>query len=210
MKTKLILLLVSVFHFALTKAQETAMSSAEITSFKQTVVAEAQKIKTLKTDFVQYKHLDFLSKEITSSGSMLLKNPNKLLWKYNTPIQYGILFKDNKVLVNDQGKKNKVDLGNNKKFEKINKMIIGSISGDLFAANDFTITFHKNRNQRIAKLSPKTKDLSAYIQTIILYFNDQQSTVSEVQLIEPSKDYTKIVFKNKQINQPISDASFSF
>jgi outer membrane lipoprotein carrier protein len=105
MKTKLILLLVSVFHIALTKAQETAMSSAEITSFKQTVVAEAQKIKTLKTDFVQYKHLDFLSKEITSSGSMLLKNPNKLLWKYNTPIQYGILFKDNKVLVNDQGKK---------------------------------------------------------------------------------------------------------
>jgi len=46
MKTKLILLLVSVFHIALTKAQETAMSSAEITSFKQTVVAEAQKIKT--------------------------------------------------------------------------------------------------------------------------------------------------------------------
>jgi outer membrane lipoprotein carrier protein len=112
--------------------------------------------------------------------------------------------------VNDQGKKNKVDLGNNKKFEKINKMIIGSISGDLFAADDFTITYHKNRNQRIAKLSPKTKDLSAYIQTIILYFNDQQSTVSEVQLIEPSKDYTKIVFKNKQINQPISDALFSF
>ena len=210
MKTKLILLIICLFHFAYTKAQEEAMSNAEISNFKQTVVAEAQKIKTLKTDFVQYKHLDFLSKEITSSGSMLLKNPNKLLWKYNKPIQYGILFKDNKVLINDQGKKNKVDLGNNKKFEKINKMIIGSISGDLFSANDFNITFYKNRNQRIAKLSPKTKELSTYIQTVILYFNNQQLTVSEVQLIEPSKDYTKIVFKNKQINQPIDDASFSF
>ncbi|MNI32409.1 Outer membrane lipoprotein carrier protein LolA [compost metagenome] len=89
-------------------------------------------------------------------------------------------------------------------------MIIGSISGDLFSANDFNITFYKNRNQRIAKLSPKTKELSTYIQTVILYFNNQQLTVSEVQLIEPSKDYTKIIFKNKQINQPIDDASFSF
>ena len=50
MKTKLIILIVSIYHMTLAKAQETAMSRAEITSFKQTVISEAQKIKTLKTD----------------------------------------------------------------------------------------------------------------------------------------------------------------
>ena len=51
-------------------SQEQKMSASEITSFKATVEKEAKNIKSLKTDFVQYKHLDFLSKDIETSGKM--------------------------------------------------------------------------------------------------------------------------------------------
>lgn len=209
MKTKFFMLFILLFQAGLGLAQEQAMTPAEIKNFKQNVITEAQKIKTLSTDFVQYKHLDFLSKDITSSGKMLLKTPNKLNWQYDKPIKYTIIFSNNKVLINDQGKKNKIDLGNSKKFEKINKMIVGSISGDLFDDTEFKISYYKNKTQRIAKLIPLSKELTTYIQTVVLYFPNNDNSIVEVQLIEPSKDYTRIVFKNKRINQTISDASFT-
>ena len=42
-----------------------------------------------------------------------------------------------------------------------------------------------------------------------LYFPIGESTVSQVRLIEPSNDFTKIVFKNKQLNAKFDDAVFN-
>ena len=66
-------------------AQEQKMSESEVVSFKQSVAVVAKKIKTLSTDFVQYKHLDFLSKDIETSGKMYFKEPNTLQWQYKKP-----------------------------------------------------------------------------------------------------------------------------
>ena len=78
-------------------AQEQKMSVADIASFKQTIEKEATTIKSIKTDFVQYKHLDFLSKDIETSGKMVFKSPDLLNWQYTKPYQYSIVFKSNKV-----------------------------------------------------------------------------------------------------------------
>lgn len=190
-------------------AQEKSMTASEMKTFKETTVAEAKKIKTLTTDFTQYKHMSFLDKDIVSEGKMSLKTPGKLLWQYDKPFVYSIVFKDNKVFINDQGKKNKVDLGNNKKFEKINALIMGSVSGNMFDETAFVITYFKDNNRDIAKLQPKIKEVNKYIKEIVLYFNNNQITVSEVKLIEPSNDYTRIVFKNKKINTALNDAIFN-
>ena len=77
-------------------AQEQRMSAAEIKIFKQTIVNETTIIKSIKTDFIQFKHLDFLSKDIETSGKMVFKSPNLLNWQYTTPYQYSIVFKSNK------------------------------------------------------------------------------------------------------------------
>ena len=55
-------------------AQEQKMSATEISSFKTAVDKETKTIKSLKTDFIQYKHLSFLSKDIETSGKMYLKS----------------------------------------------------------------------------------------------------------------------------------------
>lgn len=190
-------------------SQEQKMSSSEIANFKATVEKDTKTIKSLKTDFVQYKHLDFLSKDIETSGKMAFKSPNSLNWQYTKPYQYSIVFKNNKVYINDQGKKNTVDVGNSKMFEKINKLIIGSVSGNLFDDKEFTIAYFKTKDFYITKLSPKTAAIKKYIKQVDLYFPIQDATVSQVKLIEPSNDFTRIVFKNKIINAKIDDSAFT-
>ena len=99
-----ILLFILCMNFSVL-AQEQKMSAAEISAFKTSVEKETKTIQSLKTDFIQYKHLSFLSKDIETSGKMYFKSPNLLNWQYTNPYQYSIIFKNNKVYINDQGKK---------------------------------------------------------------------------------------------------------
>ena len=190
-------------------AQEQKMSESEIVAFKQSVAVVSRKIKTLSTDFVQYKHLDFLSKDIETSGKMVFKEPNLLLWQYKKPYSYSIVFKNGKILINDEGKKSAVDIGNSKLFGKINKLIVGSVSGDLFDDKEFSISYFKNKEQNVTKFVPKDATLKKYIKQIELTFDKEDATVVQVKLLESSADFTRIVLKNKLINTKVDEASFT-
>ena len=98
-------------------AQETSMSASEIDVFKAKVEASAASTQTIQSDFVQFKHLDFLSNDIETSGSMSFKSPNKVRWEYTKPYQYQVIFKEDKLLINDGGTKSKVDIGSSKMFK---------------------------------------------------------------------------------------------
>ncbi|UOU99611.1 outer membrane lipoprotein carrier protein LolA [Chryseobacterium daecheongense] len=188
--------------------QNKAMTGVEAKAFVTQVSSGAQQIKTLQSDFTQTKKMDFLDKNIVTHGKMSLKSPNMLSWKYTKPYQYSIVFKDNKIFINDQGKKSSVD-AKSKTFEKINKLIVGSSNGKMFSDPEFTVTYFKNGNFNIAKFTPKSSQLLKYIKQIELHFPKNQSTVSQVNMLEASGDTTNIVFKNTKINVPIAASEFS-
>jgi outer membrane lipoprotein-sorting protein len=210
MKIKIFIIVLFLIGFSFNSfSQEQKMSESEIITFKQSVAVMAKKIKTLNTDFVQYKHMDFLSKDIETSGKMIFKEPNTLLWQYKKPYSYSIIFKNGKILINDEGKKSTIDVGNSKLFGKINKLIVGSVSGDLFDDKEFLIAYFRTKEQNITKFIPKDATLKKYIKQIELTFDKDEATVVQVKLIESSADYTRIVLKNKVINAKIDEASFT-
>jgi len=197
-------LLVSTLFFA----QNTSMTASEAKSFVSKISSETKEIKTLQSDFVQTKKMDFLDKNIVTQGRMSLKSPNTLSWKYLKPYQYSIIFKENKIFINDQGKKSSMD-AKSKTFEKINKLIVGSSNGKMFNDPEFSVVYLKNASYNIAKFTPKSAQLLKYIKQIELHFPKNQSTVSQVNMTEASGDITHIVFKNTKINAPIPASEFS-
>jgi len=209
MKTKILLLLISILTAGSVTSQEQKMSDAEIKAFKQNVSIVSKKTKTLSTDFVQYKHMDFLAKDIETSGKMIFKAPSMLQWQYKKPYNYTIVFKNNKILINDEGKKSSMDVGSSKIFGKLNKLIAGSVSGDMFDDNEFTISYFKSKTHNVTKFIPKDATLKKYIRQIELSFNKEDATVEQVKLVESSEDYTRIVLKNKVINAKIDDSAFT-
>lgn len=189
-------------------SQNTAMSGAEAKAFVAKVSSETKGIKTLQADFTQSKKMDFLDKSIVTYGKMSLKTPNMLAWKYTKPYQYSIVFKDNKIFINDQGKKSSVD-AKSKTFEKINKLIVGSSNGQMFNDPEFSVSYMKSANFNIAKFTPKSAQLLKYIKQIELYFPKNESTVSQVNMTEASGDTTNIIFKNTKVNAPVAASEFS-
>lgn len=186
-----------------------AMSASEIAEFKKDVNAASAKIKTMTTDFTQYKHMDFLAKDVETSGKMAFKEPNSLAWQYKKPYNYSIVFKSGKIYINDEGKKRQMDAKSNKTFSKINKLIVGSVSGQMFDDKEFSISYFKSAGFNIARFIPKDASLKKYIKQVELSFDKKEATVEQVRLLESETDYTKIVFKNKVLNAKVDDSAFS-
>lgn len=190
-------------------AQESAMSASEIVSFKEEVIASAKTTNSIKTDFVQYKHLDFLADDVKTSGKMVFKAPNLVKWEYTNPYQYSVIFRENQLLINDGGTKSKVEIGNSKLFKKLNELIVNSVKGNMFNDADFTVSFYNTSKYNKAVFIPKDNKIANYIASFELLFNKEDAQVHEVKMVEPSQDFTRIVFNNRILNSVINDSVFN-
>ncbi len=206
MKINIISFLLLIFG-VFTSAQ-TKMTASEIKQFNALVSVESKKIKTLQAGFVQTKKMDFLNKDLVTSGQMALQAPGMLSWKYTKPYQYSVIFKNGKMHINDQGKKSTFD-AKSRNFEKLNKLIIGSANGNLLNDPDFTVSYYKNGAANIARFIPKSAQLLKYIRQVDLHFAPNQSVVSQVIMLEASGDTTTIVFKNTKVNASVPASAFS-
>jgi outer membrane lipoprotein carrier protein len=187
---------------------QTQMNDSEALALKAKVKVLAFSTKTISSDFVQYKHLDFLDNDIETSGKLAFKSPNLVKWEYVTPFKYSVLFKDEKLYINDEGNKSDIDIGSNKIFKQLNRLIVSSVKGDMFDDNEFIIEYFNKDYNSIVYFSPKDHKFAKYIKTFHITFNEKGDVI-EVKMIEPSEDYTKIVFTNKVLNQNIDETVFS-
>ena len=195
------------FMFLATQAQ-TKMTDLEASNLKKQVKNLAATTTTIASDFTQYKHLDFLDNDIETSGKLAYKAPNLVKWEYTKPFKYAVFFKNNILYINDEGKKSNIDIGSNKMFNQLNNLIVSSINGNIFDENKFLIHYFKTSKDRLVHFISKEEGFAKYIKAFHITFNETGDVV-EVRMIEPSDDYTRIVFTNKILNQPIDEAVFT-
>lgn len=182
------------------------LSKKEELDFLKHVKETSQQTETLKGKFLQTKQLSFLEKSIKSSGNFYYQTPNLVKWEYKEPYLYGVIFKNGSLLINDNGKKQDVDLASNKLFEKLSDLIANSMNGKMLTDTDFSTSFFKENGEVMARLIPEQKQLAEFFKAIELHFNSTTFLVEQVKLIEKSGDFTLIQLQNLQQN-PSLDAS---
>lgn len=160
--------------------------------------------KSIQSPFIQEKHLSFLTEDIISKGSFYFQSPNKLRWEYSEPFNYIIVFNDKNILIKDGDKLSSFDTESNKMFSEINNMMIGTIQGSLFTDSDrFNVKYFENSNQYLLELDPKLSEMKSMITLIKIYVDKKNISVSKIQMIESSGDYTSIKFTDRKLNQDI-------
>ncbi|MFN3405240.1 MAG: outer membrane lipoprotein carrier protein LolA [Cytophagaceae bacterium] len=177
--------------------------------FRSSLAAAAKEIKTIESDFVQEKNLSVLSEKIISKGHFIFKKENKLRWEYNHPFKYLIVMNNNKVLIKDENKENKYDMKSNKLFQEINSLMINSVQGNILNNKDYKPAFFYNDNYFLVQLFPQNKNLKGFLQSIDLYFDKKDLSVTKIIMAEPSGDYTNITFSAKKFNGEIADEKFN-
>jgi len=176
---------------------------------KQQINAVASKMKTMQCDFVQTKYLKMLNDKMVSRGKMYYQQSNKLRWEYTSPYTYTFVLNGSKVLIS-KGKRNDViNVNQSKFFKEIARIMMNSVVGKcLTDSKDFKVSLTGASAEYVATLYPQQKQMKQMFQKIILHFNEQNSTVSKVELIEKKGDRTIIELKNVKSNAPINAKVF--
>ncbi len=188
-------------------AQE-ELSKEEVNKFQEEMLVKANDLETLEADFIQTKKIEMITEESVSRGKLYYQKPEKLKWKYSEPQDYIILFIEGELHINDSGDKSVRNTSSNKLFDKIAKLITGSVNGELLQDNEnFDISFTRENDLLSALIIPKDKNLKAMFAEIHLLFNGE-NIVEQVNLMEEAGDATIIEFSNIKINQNIPSAVF--
>lgn len=190
---------------------QTILTSDEAKTFKQNVSSVSKGMNSLQSDFTQTKHLDFMENVVKSSGKLFYKATSKIRWEYTAPFSYYVIFNNEKMFVNDSGKKKQVETSSSKLLKDINKIMLSTVNGSgFFDDSKFKISYYKSGTDYLVKMLPTDKNYKKYIQQIELTFDGKTFLLKKMKTIEPSADYTLIEFSNQKKNTTIPDEKFSF
>jgi len=209
--SKLFLVLFVLVLYCLSSFSQSSFKAIKDISFFKSKLAEmTEKTNTIKSDFIQEKNLSFLSEKIISKGLFYFKKENKIRWQYTEPFDYLIIINDDKIYIKDEDRESKYEMASNKIFKEINKIITGCVQGEILNNDkEYKIEYYENDNFYYVKLTPYSEKMKEFLSNINIYFNKKDFSVSKLEMIELSGDYTKIEFINKKLNEEIPDETFN-
>lgn len=187
------------------------LNLAEIKTLKQNINSATSNLNSLQSDFTQTKHLDFMENDVKSSGKLYFKATSKIRWEYSSPFAYYVIFSNEKMFINDNGKKKETELSSSKLLKDLNKIMLGTVRGAaVLDESKFKITYQKSGLDYVASMTPTDKIYKKYIKKIELTFDGKSYLLKKIKTTEPSLDYTLLEFKNQKKNATVPDEKFSF
>lgn len=181
----------------------------DLTTFKKQFSTEAKKITSIKSDFVQEKNLALLEEKITSEGKFTFKRENKVRIEYLKPFQYLMIMNADQMLVRDNQKESKVNVKSNKLFQQVNKIMVDCVQGTMLDNKDFNVRVFQNDKNWLLEMTPVGKTLKDFFETILIYAEKKDYSVSSIDMREPSGDNTVIKFVKKELNTAVDDKMFA-
>ena len=195
--------------FSVSLFAQTGFKTAKDTALlKEKINAISKETNSLESDFTQVKMLSMLSEKITSKGHFCFKKDNLLRWEYVSPYTYVIVINKDKVFIKDDTKLKKYDMNSNKIFKEINDIMISCIDGNILASNKFKISYGENDKAYRLELTPLVKGMKESLKIIYMYFDKAVTSVTKLEMVETTDDFTIIDFTNKKVNGNIPAEKF--
>ncbi len=150
-----------------------------------------------------------LSEKIVSKGKFWFKREQKVRIEYEKPFRYLLLINGDQILIRDDQKETKMSAHSNKLFQQINKVIVDCLSGAILENKDFAPRVFLNEKMYLLEMSPVSKGIKEFFQTIIVLVNKDDWSVTSIQMNEAGGDNTIIRFSDKALNQKLDDTLFT-
>jgi outer membrane lipoprotein-sorting protein len=182
---------------------------ANLADFKKEFSIQSAKINSITSSFTQEKVLTALTEKITSTGNFKFKRSNKVRIEYTKPFVYLMIMNGDKMMVKDEQKESRVNVKSNKLFQQINRIMIDCVQGAILDSKDFTNRVFENDKTYLLEMTPVSKGLKDFFQTIVLTVEKKDSSVQSIQMNESSGDQTIITFTDKKLNGQVPDEVFA-
>jgi hypothetical protein len=206
------LLAVSFFAFAddtsaqpETKANEAKV--AETTPDTAELLANIANFRTLRTKFVQTKHLKAFKKPMVLNGELCLDRPGKrFAWHVEKPLRYSCIIANGKLTQWDADSDKTVSVPFSKypMLEMLSDAMTAFASGDVKALEkDFEAAAGQDGT---VVLKPRSERFAASLITEVeLTLDDSRTKIVKVRASEKNGDVTELVYTNSVFDSDIPD-----
>ncbi|MGE7776917.1 LolA family protein [Chitinophaga sp. NPDC101104] len=182
---------------------------SDLDRFKQEFARTAQQTQSIKSDFVQEKHLSLLADKITSKGKFWFKKENRVRMEYASPTYYLMIINGKNVRIKDSRTDRSISTGGNKLFEQISRITADCVQGNVLNNKDFTAKVQENDKQYLLQLTPVAKGMKDFFSSIELLVDKKDLGVAKIVMHEASGDRTEMNFTKKELNAAIPDEMFA-
>ncbi len=164
-------------------------------------------VKSVSAEFIQEKHMKILVQPLISTGIFHFQTPGSLRWEYRSPIQ-------NILLMNNEGTARFVKTKNGwtqdagaglQGMQMVLEQITQWLSGEFENNPVFSARLEPDRK---IVLTPREASVARMIQRVELLLSPTAGIMNAVIIYESDDSFTKLVFKNPVINQPIKPSIF--
>ena len=172
------------------------------------LLANIANFKTLRTKFVQTKHLKAFKKPMILNGELCLDRPGKrFAWHVEKPLQYSCIIANGKLTQWDADSDKTVSVPFSKypMLEMLSDAMTAFASGDVKALEkDFEAAVSKDGT---VVLKPRSERFAASLITEVeLTLDDTKTKIVKVRASEKNGDVTKLVYTDSVFDSDIPDA----
>jgi outer membrane lipoprotein-sorting protein len=176
----------------------------------ESIQKESAKIKSIKAQFTQSKHLKILARPLVSKGRFYFQSPDSVRWEYVSPVKSILLMNRDGIRRYTQGSRGLVEdaSGSLQSMHVILKEIGQWTKGQFTANEHFTAILKKGREPMII-MTPREKGLAAMISRIVITLSsDRPGILKSVKIYENEGSHTLFEFSDVQINEKIAESLF--
>ncbi len=163
-------------------------------------------IESIQAKFIQIKKMKLFKHEIELSGSFYMQKPDHFAWYTHSPVEYAIVFKDNKVLQWNH-ETDHVDVISFKDMpvlrtivEQMQSWFYGSY---LSLLDEYKVEIASNAPLRICFIPNEHSFYLKMLEHVVIQFNQEQSAIDSIEVKEKSGDMSIFHFKETLINKEI-------
>jgi len=198
-------------------AQSDMKPLTDVEDFKKKMAAETQKVNTIECDFTQVKHITAITGDIISTGKFYYQKEDKVSLDYTTPVKYLIVINGPKIKMVSNGKTSVLDIASNGLMKEMKEVISACMTGNLQAmTGNYKMEYYQGTKEYLIKIFPQKEAAKAILESISIYLDKNDLSVSRLLMLEASKDknakdkdYTEYQFSNKKLNVNIPASRFS-
>lgn len=178
-------------------------------TFNTEFAAASAKTNSITSDFTQIKNLSMLSEKIISKGKFYFKKDDKVRMEYTSPYQYLMVINGSKVSIKDGQKTSTMSSRSSKMFQQINQLMMDCMRGAVFANKNFSTRLFEDSESFLAEMTPVTTQMASLFKKVNVVMKKNNFIVTQVQMFEPSGDYTSMNYSNQKLNSNLPDDLFT-
>lgn len=210
----LLLVIAAAFIGAADQAPEsmggTLLNETELNALLDELDETFGALSTVRTRFVQEKHLAIFRDVVTAKGVLYFEKPDRVRFEIVEPFR-SVLIADGKSVAQFEfigGAWEKLRSGGRDGILTVTGQIASWLQGQFRQNGDIYAISARQGDRTSIVLKPKDQGLAEYIRRINIALDKSHSRIERLEIHEPSGDYTAIVFSENSHNVELPPGLF--